>query len=364
MPLAHVKLAIPFSDMKRLGDFFILCSGAHRDLLDQCPSERSKYTGLGAAIFFTGLFAFLSAAFAFFTVFDNYFIAIGLGILWGLMIFNLDRYIVSSMRKDGNAGREILSALPRLLIAVVISVVIAKPLELRIFQKEIEPELVIMEQQAYASQENEVRQRYFVREAALRQEMAAFENAIRDKEQKRDELLKIAQEEADGTGGSRVKNLGPIYQLKKRDAEKAEAGALTIRKENSQAIAELQRKIQTNDSLRQAELQGLAFTKRNGIAARMEALSRVKEASEPISLAGFFIMLLLIVLETVPVLVKLISPRGPYDNLLKAEEFRFLVLETGELARASSDVRKAADGLMGEEEAFVRQRLDDALRNG
>jgi hypothetical protein len=348
--------------MKHLGDFFVLCSGAHRELLNQCPSERSKYAGLGAAVFFTGLFAFLSASFAFYTVFDSYFISLGLGALWGLMIFNLDRYIVSSMRKEGNAGRELLSALPRVLIAIVISVVIAKPLELRIFQKEIEPELVIMEQQAFASQEEEVRRRYLGREAALLDEIAFLEKDIREKEQERDELLRIAREEADGTGGSRVKNLGPIYQLKKKDADKAEAEASTIRNQNSISIRELRQKVQENDSMRQAELRGLPFTKRNGLAARMEALARVKSSSDPIWMASFFIMLLLVVLETVPVLVKLISPRGPYDNLLKAEEFRFAVLETEQLARSSSEVRKTARELTSEEEAFVRERLDEALR--
>jgi hypothetical protein len=348
--------------MKRLGDFFILCSGAHRELLDQCPSERSKYSGLGAAVFFTGLFAFLSASFAFFTVFDTYALALGLGLLWGLMIFNLDRYIVSSMRKEGNVGREALSALPRVLIAIVISIVIAKPLELRIFQKEIEPQLVIMEQQAFASQEEEVRRRYQARETSLQDEVAALENVIREKEQKRDELMRIAQEEADGTGGSRIKNLGPIYQLKKKDAEKAEAEAVLARNENSIAIAGLQRKIQRNDSLRQAELQNLPFTKRNGMAARMEALSHVKASSNPIWMASLFIMLLLVVLETVPVLVKLISPRGPYDNLLKVEEFKFSVQETEQLAKSSSSVRKTSRELTSEEEAFVRERLDDALR--
>ena len=34
-----------------------------------------------------------------FTVFEDVWISAGFGILWGLMIFNLDRYIVSSIKK-------------------------------------------------------------------------------------------------------------------------------------------------------------------------------------------------------------------------------------------------------------------------
>src|SRR5688572_20175708 len=101
--------------MQKLTRFFLLASGADLKILEQCPSDRSKYAGIGATIFFTGLFAAMAAAFALYTVFDSYWISILLGLLWGLMIFNLDRYIVSSMRKDARGSRELLTALPRIL---------------------------------------------------------------------------------------------------------------------------------------------------------------------------------------------------------------------------------------------------------
>src|SRR5688572_16203399 len=146
--------------MQKVTSLFLQASGADLKILEQCPSEKSKYTGIGATIFFTGLFAAMAAAYALFTVFDSYWISIGLGILWGLMIFNLDRYIVSSMRKEARFSREFLTAFPRIVLALVISLVIAKPLELKIFAKEIEPELVVMEQQTYAKQEAESKSRF------------------------------------------------------------------------------------------------------------------------------------------------------------------------------------------------------------
>src|SRR6187402_2901444 len=136
--------------MQKITSFFWLCSGANRTLLEKCPTEASKYAGIGATIFFTGLFAALAGGYALYTVFDNAWIASGFGLLWGFMIFNLDRYIVSSMRKESKPAREWLLASPRIILAIIISLVIAKPLELKIFEKEIEPELVVMEQQAYA----------------------------------------------------------------------------------------------------------------------------------------------------------------------------------------------------------------------
>ena len=55
-------------------------------------------------------------------------------------------------------------------------------------------------------------------------------------------------------------------------------------------------------------------------AARMDALSNITQKSEAIWLANWFIILLFIAVETAPVFVKLISPRGPYDHLLLIEE--------------------------------------------
>src|SRR5688572_19332860 len=177
--------------MKDITHFFLLCSGVNMTLLEQCPTERSKYAGLGATIFFTGVFAFLSASFALYTVFDNVFIAVALGVVWGLMIFNLDRYIVSGMRKEGRPVKEMLNALPRIILAVLISIVIAKPLELRIFDKEIQPELTIMEQQVFALQEAEVRSRFAETDSLLRSEVSALLGQVKEKTRSRDELRRV-----------------------------------------------------------------------------------------------------------------------------------------------------------------------------
>src|SRR5687768_4320191 len=107
--------------MQKITMFFWHCSGADLDILKKCPTESSKYVGIGATIFFTGLFAALSGAYALYTVFDSIFTSLIFGFVWGLMIFNLDRYIVSSMRKEGKFSRELALATPRILLAILIS---------------------------------------------------------------------------------------------------------------------------------------------------------------------------------------------------------------------------------------------------
>ncbi|WP_452596574.1 DUF4407 domain-containing protein, partial [Pontimicrobium sp. MEBiC01747] len=76
-----------------LKQFFIICSGADTDILkDSSIGEQNKYAGIGATVFFTALMAAIASSYALYTVFDNLFAAVGFGIVWGLLIFNLDRF--------------------------------------------------------------------------------------------------------------------------------------------------------------------------------------------------------------------------------------------------------------------------------
>ena len=122
--------------MNKIKRFFWLCSGSHIQTLEEVPSESAKYAGIGATIFFTGLFAALAAGYAIYTFSENLWISTPVGVVWGAMIFNLDRYIVSSMRKANSWKKEWLMASPRIILALIISLVIARPLELKIFEKE------------------------------------------------------------------------------------------------------------------------------------------------------------------------------------------------------------------------------------
>ncbi len=344
--------------------FFWQCSGADLELLKKCPTESSKYVGIGATIFFTGLFAALSGAYALFTIFDSLLASVFFGIIWGLMIFNLDRYIVSSMRKTGKFSREFTLALPRILLAILISIVIAKPLELKVFDKEIQPELVVMEQEAYARQEEQLRSRFTPSIDSLKAEVQGLKNEIIDKTVKRDELLRIAQEEADGTGGSRRRNLGPIYKVKKADADTAEKELAQLTFENEKRIDTIEKNIARLNAAMGAQLDALEKNKINGLAARIEALGRLTDNSLPITWAHWFIVLLFIAIETAPVFVKLISGKGPYDNLLRIAEHGFVTQEIEETAQINAQVKERTANMAAHEKDFVTNSLDAELSGG
>lgn len=347
--------------MKKISTFLLYASGADLQLLEQCPSEKSKYIGIGGTVFFTGLFAALAAAYALFTVFDNYYIAIVLGLVWGLMIFNLDRFIVASMRKEEKIGRELFTALPRIIMAVIISIVIAKPLELKIFQKEIEPELVVMEQEVYSSQEAQAKSRFESGIEQTRQDIQKLKQELAEKTSQRNELVRIAQQEADGTGGTKIKNLGPIYKVKKGDADKAETELAELNKLNNSKIASLEKQLNESEFKMRATTDALVHSKLDGPAARMEALSRLTAQSAAMWWAHVFIILLFLMVESTPILVKLISRKGPYDSILHMAEHEFRCKEVETVAVANAETKKRTSTLAGTEQNYVTRKLDAEL---
>ena len=349
--------------MDKVKEFFWMCAGVHVPMLRKCTVESSKYAGIGATIFFTGLFAALAAAYALYTVFDSWWTAGLLGLVWGLMIFNLDRYIVSSMRKEGGLLREVRTAIPRFILAIIISLVIVKPLEMKIFEKEIEAELVIMEQQTFATQEAEIKSRYSGRQQSLVDELALLKSEIDEKTAKRDELDRIAQEEADGTGGTQLRNAGPIYAIKRRDAERVNGELNDLKARNDTLIHKATLALMDLDRNVQREIGAMDRSRIDGPASRMEALSRITAKSAAIWWANFFIILLFIAVETAPVLVKLLSARGPYDELLSAEEHAFDGQRIETIAKKSAEIKENTANLPQTEKDFVNRSLDIHLQS-
>jgi hypothetical protein len=131
--------------------FLWWCAGADADILKYSSySDHVKFAGIGGVVLATGFLAALSMGFAMHTIFSdengegNWFVTIPISLAWALIVFNLDRFIVSSTGKgDGESsisGKEFLNALPRLLMAVLLGLTISAPLETVIFKTEIERE--------------------------------------------------------------------------------------------------------------------------------------------------------------------------------------------------------------------------------
>jgi hypothetical protein len=72
----------------------------------------------------------------------------------------------------------------------------------------------------------------------------------------------------------------------------------------------------------------------------MESLARLADKYSSIAFANIFIILLFVMIEASPVLVKLMSPRGPYDDLLEAHEHAFVNYRKSKVHRLDASLEK------------------------
>jgi len=315
-------------------NFLWWCAGAHQKLLKQYPSEHSKYSGLGGVLLATFVLATLSGGYAVHSVFNNWFWTIGFALIWGLIIFNFDRFLVSTMRKYGVSRRkQIMMAVPRLLLALLIGLVIARPLELKIFEKEINVKmtenlhkkiqlndsLLALEYKAQIQTAETERQRSVNRKLAIEDTLHNLQQAY--------------VREADGTGGSGQRGIENITRLKMDAYNQAKiqfAAELKLLSENiaSQDSIMNTAKAGMEEKRRQYEI---AATANMGFLERNKALSDLSQQEASVFWATLLISLLIILIEIGPVLSKLIMPVGPYDIGLAKEELIHMATSESEI---------------------------------
>jgi hypothetical protein len=306
--------------MNGLEKFFLFCAGVDRRILDQAPTETNKYVGVGATVFFTGVFAMVASSYALFTVFNDAAVAVPFGVLWGLLIFNLDRYIVSSLKKKGSFFKDFGMALPRIVLAIIISIVISKPLELKIFETEIQGEIISMQQEKRKEHEDLLKSRFQEDLDKVENEMLAVNAKLEAIRGTKDKLKLDALAEADGTGGSKIRAMGKIYAAKEMAAQKASEELKAEELSSAPILAQKELLKQEILKARNEEMTRLEKASLTGFASRMEALSRINSKSQAVFIASIFLMLLFIAIETAPLFVKLISERSPYDYILDKAE--------------------------------------------
>lgn len=324
---------------QRLSSFFIFCSGAVDSILKRCPSDYNKYHGIGATIFFTGVFSAISAGYALYTVFQSYITSAIFAILWGMMIFNLDRYIVSGMRKKNNIIKELGMALPRIVLAVFIGIVIATPLELKLFESEINAEIGMMQQETYKMQDDLLNKRYEADIKVVNDEIKLLRDKLSNADQERIVRTKEALAEADGTGGSKIRAMGNIYKAKSKAAEKSEQDYQLLYTEIKPMLDEQLTKLDEIDQKKKDEMTTLSRASLNGFASRLKALHRLSEREEAIKIAGLFITILFLIIECSPILVKLISEKSPYDQRVDILETEYYLanLKATTISRLSTE---------------------------
>ncbi|MBA6315164.1 DUF4407 domain-containing protein [Cellulophaga baltica] len=369
--------------MNRINRFFWWCAGANIQILQKCPTDHAKYFGVGGTIVFTALMASFAGGYAFFTAFKSIIPSLFFGAFWGLLIFNLDRYIVSTIGKgDGTqkiTKEEWKIAAPRLIMAVLLGFVISTPLELKIFETEIQT--VVERLKIDKSEDLKDRDVSFNNEFdELNTRLSKVESDISDltnnkkkltenagsyyEERKNELLIDSRQKESElNSIQNKVNSLHGYYikaindslpssiissrkssrnlQINSRNNLRSEKKQIddqiiALTENKGEAIMNEQQKIDKQITLLITEKESLLDKKQqmeiirtakrtnydnkvenyDGFAAHLEAMSILTSEKSAIFWAKWLLTLLFIFIEVAPVLFKLMAESGPYDDIM------------------------------------------------
>lgn len=337
--------AVKFNAIMR---FFLFCSAVDFDIIKQCPkSEQQKYASIGATVVFTGLLACFSGGYALYTAFDNVWLSIALGFFWGVLVFNLDRFLVSTMKKSKGKTKEVIQIVPRLLLAVLLAIVISTPLELKIFEEEINEQIFY----AGAQKVDKLDSLYQYRLLTKQKRIEKLKVSTEKRRSERDEFYKQYVCECDGTCGTGAKGRGSECERKENKYLISEQEYKQIKSENNEEIAQIKAEnVQLYES-HQKKKSELQHSFSNGLLIRLNALKQLPSGPQ------WAIVFLLISIEIAPILVKLLSPYGPYDHLLKTIEYNFEIDEITAVNMRNQELNNKLTVLASVEQRKVEQEL-------
>jgi hypothetical protein len=257
-----------------------------------------------------------------------------------MFIFNLDRFIISTLRKkeiDPNLSLseklrqksgEILAAIPRLLFAIVISMVISTPLELKYFEPEIRAKMsktnlnatIDIEQQLNAD---------FPEIARLQKANENLEADLKKKAAQCEQLRVESNGEAEGKLGTGKLGKGPVFREKQQQYDECKTALEKMEKFTQTKLAENNEELKRWQRQRDSKAASLKQNQEasDGFLAQLIALHELSSGPGPVGWVSLFITWLFILLETTPLFMKLLSKRGPYDYHLDRQEYESYVAQ-------------------------------------
>jgi hypothetical protein len=342
--------------------FFVWCAGADPAVLATVPgSERIKQAGFGTLVLVPAVLALCSMTYALSTLSDRAWVYVGGGVLWATIVFCFDRFIVSTFRKSKETVDDVTSLVfvSRLVFAAFVGVLVAHPLVMLYFSETIEERLAVERRDKVAA----IAAEFASRETALDGEIDRLRKEIRRHEAARNAAQRMLVDEIDGVVSGRTTGIpgrGASAGQKELQLRVSQHELELTRDRNSRRIAAVEREAERLREESRAARDG--FHQPLDYLARAGALESLAAEHPHIERVKWFLILFFVFVDTLPIVFKALSPRGPYDDRLQLAEYR--------VARQTSAAREALDETRPEAVRAARRRelarlaLDPASTTG
>lgn len=281
------------------------------------------------SVLFTSLLASLSGAYAFYSIFPSSALSLCFGLLWGSIIFSLDSFLVDTLgrRKIASSvspkrGSQILNVMicvcPRLVLGILIAIIVAVPIQLKFFQREIESQLARARIIALAEIENRVDQNF----SQLHELVDLTRNLdfqLQEKKQEAEACQLAQNTELQGSAGTLMAGAGPAYRQKQQVALKADGEVKDLTTNVGPVIQKNESKIaslsEERDSLINQEKLRAKVDNSSGMLERVQALQELSNTQPLVKWTMVLLTLLFVFLEITPIVVKLLSGEPTDGNV-------------------------------------------------
>jgi hypothetical protein len=363
----------------RLHRLCVWLSAADTEILATIPeSEATRFVGAGGTVLTTTFMAWLAGSFAAHGLLHlELVVSILFGAAWALAIMNLERYIQSSIRRQSTPRWTVLSALPRLALAILLGLVITPFLMLVVFSTEVRQEVTVQKNEKLSDARAALNRQYAA-VPRLKGQVSQLESAVDTPPQvgralqTSPEYHALAQRYGRFMSEARsapnpqaahqdaraatatLAEMGPLRaQLLSEEAHGDSAARVQRRSQLEQARQELT-PLRTRLDEKQAELER-RFRESPGLADQLEGLSALTGKNATVSWESTVLLLFIIAIDVVPALLKTLACVGrksAYEiasdeaevttiREVKADE----QLRAGEAERAADEQRQVQDAV-------------------
>jgi hypothetical protein len=219
-------------------------------------------------------------------------LSVSIALACGLLVYLVERLVLSTPKAR-------IMTFGRLVIGLVIALLGASAVDLVIFEREIEQQLVVSKRQTLEQGHQKI--------IALESDLVQGKKVLWQKAQE------TANCEANGTCGSRIRSVGPVYRELARQAD-------FLRAEYVAASSNL-------DALKKAKEDALASFEKNppssrdsGLLSRVQALHEYLESNFLAFIAWLLFFLLVLIFELMVVFCKMLFGETVDDELDQIRE--------------------------------------------
>lgn len=274
--------------MSFVKNFLYFLSGTHTIIMDEIeekvPHERNKRLMLGIMILFSSFLIGFLFFFVINQIFNNYLWAFLICVPLTIMFTLIDSYLISSIRKTYFIPN-FITILPRLILSIFIALVVALPLEMKLFEAEIASR--ISSNISFGVE---------------------YDTQIQDYEKQTNEYkknLSILQEkyirEIEGSDGTKESGIGPVASFLKGEINKVENNLNEAQARRNDLIGQ-KTKVLTEQN--------------NSFLSKLQVLQTIRKEESSTYFASWLLFLIILLIEINPYFVFLLAPKGAYDMVL------------------------------------------------